>query len=84
MKKEQLFTELSDEQAEKVVGGVGVQGGGQGGGAGAGTNGWGAAGTVSEGGGLCHAGFFGFVFVSHGGVTVSHPSKTVAPPGGCP
>jgi len=37
MKKEQLFTELSDEQAEKVVGGVG-----RGPGPGAGANAWGA------------------------------------------
>jgi len=51
MKKEQLFTELSDEQAEKVVGGVGV-----GATPGAGINGWGAGGPAA-GHGLINAGF---------------------------
>jgi hypothetical protein len=58
MKKEQLFTDLNDEQAEKVVGGVGRVGGGLGGGAGAGTNGWGAGGTPSAGHGLIGSGNF--------------------------
>ena len=40
MKNEQLLMDLTDEQCEKVVGGVGRAGGGQGGGAGAGTAGW--------------------------------------------
>ncbi len=39
MKKEQLFTQLSDEQAEKVIGGVGILGPNFAG-AGAGTQGW--------------------------------------------
>jgi len=40
MKNKQLLMDLTDEQCEKVVGGVGRNGGGQGGGAGAGTQGW--------------------------------------------
>ncbi len=60
MKKKELFKDLSDEQAEKVVGGVGrVLDGGPGTGAGAGVNGWGAGGTPSEGHGLLSAGFSG-------------------------
>ena len=56
MKKKELFKDLSDEQAEKVVGGVGrVFPGGPT--PGAGINGWGAPGTPSAGGGLISAGF---------------------------
>ena len=56
MKKEQLFTELSDEQAEKVVGGAGAIIAGVGSPvAGAGVNGWGVG--PSAGHGLGSAGF---------------------------
>ena len=54
MKKEQLFTQLSDEQAEKVVGGVGV---GVGGGS-TGFFGWGTNPMNADGDqGLILAGF---------------------------
>lgn len=69
--------DLSDEQAEKVVGGVGLAGGGQGGLGGAGENGWGVEGTPSFGGGLCHAGF-SIEFLEHGPVTVAHANKVGA------
>ena len=54
MKKEQLFTDLSDEQAEKVVGGVGI---GATPGSSAGFNGWGAPGSPAGGHALLSAGF---------------------------
>ena len=51
MKKKELFKDLSDEQAEKVVGGVGrvFDDGSP---AGAGVNGWGVDDTPSAGHGL--------------------------------
>ncbi len=52
MKKGQLFTELNDQQAEKVVGGVGI---GADPGDSAGVNGWGA--PPGSGHGLFNAGF---------------------------
>jgi len=55
MKKEQLFTNLSDEQSEKVVGGSGRDLGDPG--AGAGTNAWGA-GTPFNPSGNPNAGLF--------------------------
>jgi hypothetical protein len=60
MKKEQLLTDLSDAQCEKVVGGVGRLGGGLGFGAGAGTRGWVGNGALPPGldaHGLAGAGF---------------------------
>ena len=56
MKNGQLLMDLTDEQCEKVVGGVGriVVGGPM---PGAGLNGWGAPGTPSAGHGLINAGF---------------------------
>ena len=54
MKKDQLWTELSDEQCQKVVGGVGR---GETPGTSAGFNGWGAAPNPSAGHGLFSAGF---------------------------
>jgi hypothetical protein len=53
MKQEQLLTDLTDEQCEKVVGGVGI---GPNPGGSAGFNGWGAGGSVTEGHALFHAG----------------------------
>jgi hypothetical protein len=56
MKKEPLFTELSDKQAEKLVGGVGRIGRGNDFGAGAGSTGW-FGGPPGSGHGLSSAGF---------------------------
>ena len=54
MKKDQLWTDLSDEQCQKVVGGAGRGDTPQ---SSAGFNGWGADGTPSAGHGLFSAGF---------------------------
>ena len=75
MKKEQLFTDLNDEQAEKVVGGVGrIFADGPGGPAGAGEAGW-FGGAPGSGHGLLSAGqgFSPFPSKSHGPVEVVHP-----------
>ncbi len=78
--KTSLWNELTDEQSEKLVGGVGA-----GGEPGAGANGWGAGGQPSEGGGLCGTGMFGLSDpIVHGAVTVIHGVKGGDPPDGCP
>ena len=72
MKKELLFTDLSDEQAEKVVGGVGL---GTTGGNSAGFAGWFGGTNAADGDqGLSGAGQ-GFAPnpMSHGRVSVVHP-----------
>lgn len=76
MKQEQLLTDLTDEQCEKVVGGVGRDNKGK--------NGWGATGQVSEGGGICSTGMFGLTQIVHGVANVFHVDKSLDPPGGCP
>ena len=73
MKKKELFTDLSDKQTEKVVGGVGRVGAGSGHKAGAGVNGWGAPGTPSAGHGLISAGF------SPGATNPNSNGKVVVP-----
>ena len=76
MKNEQLLIDLSDEQCEKVVGGVGRLGGGQGGGAGAGTQGWFGNGSPPPDGsnnGLDGAGFTPGDMNSHSAVGVMVP-----------
>ena len=75
MKKEQLFTDLSDEQAEKVVGGVGRDNNGK--------NGWGTPGQPSAGHGICGTGMFGIAQEGHGPVNVFHVVKGENPPDGC-
>ena len=80
MKNEKLFVDLSDEQAEKVVGGVGF-----GPGPGAGVNGWGIEGSPAEGGGLCSTGMFGVAQNPHTDqVLVAVPIFGGNPPGPCP
>ncbi len=78
MKNEQLLMDLTDEQCEKVVGGVGrlFGEGGPGGGAGAGEAGW-FGGPTGNHGLLFSAGqgFWPFPAVTHGSVTVAHPNK---------
>ena len=81
MKNEQLLTDLTDEQCEKVVGGVGrlFGEGGPGGPAGAGEAGWfggptGDHGLLSAGQGFCP-----FPAVQHGNATVSHPNPGTFP-----
>lgn len=49
MKKKELWTDLSDEQCQKVVGGTGFEN--------AGKNAWGLEGSVTEGHALLSAGF---------------------------
>ena len=71
--KTALWNELTDEQSEKLVGGVGA---GTTGGNSKGFNGWGAADTPSEGHGLFGADQgFGPTVVEHGanGTSVVHP-----------
>ena len=70
MKKQKLFTALTDEQSEKVVGGVG-----RGPAPGAGVNGWGADETPSAGHGLFGAGFLGFVPNPNSAVEVFVPGE---------
>ena len=70
MTNEKLFVDLNDDQAEKVVGGVGQ---GTTPGSSAGFNGWGAEGSPSEGGGLFHAGFTPGDFNPHSAVNVVVP-----------
>ena len=68
MKREQLFTDLSDEQSEKVVGGVGARVEGVGHPvAGAGVNGWGGLGRNFTAPGVPNE--------KGGGVIVVHPFK---------
>jgi hypothetical protein len=75
MKKEQLFTDLNDEQAEKVVGGVGRDNNGK--------NGWGTPGQPSAGHGICGTGMFGITQAVHGRANVFHVVKGAEPPAGC-
>lgn len=82
MKKEQLLTDLTDEQCEKVVGGVGRNGVGPDEGAGAGTEGW--FGGIGGSHGLAGSGPFspparGILTVGNGTVTVPFVSGPADP-----
>ncbi len=75
-----LWDDLTDEQSEKLVGGVGA-----GDAPGAGANGWGVEGQPSEGHGLCQNGMFApEKDVLHGETLVTHPDLGGDPPGTCP
>ncbi len=81
MKNEQLLMDLTDEQCEKVVGGVGrlFGEGGPGGPAGTGEAGWFGGPTGTNG--LLSAGqdFWPFPTVQHGNAEVAHPNKGTFP-----
>ena len=78
MKEEQLLMDLTDEQCEKVVGGVGIKGGPNDGGAGAGTRAWFGNGMGPQDpsdNGLTRAGF-----IAPGGEIMAGPN-TIGVPG---
>jgi hypothetical protein len=78
MKKKQLLTDLTDEQCEKVVGGVGILDPDRFAGAGAGTQGWFGNGSPPPDGsnnGLDGAGFTPGNTISAGPNTIMVPGR---------